>query len=230
LSVQHGRIAALHDVSVSVFAGQLAGVIGANGAGKSTLLMTIAGAHKPSRGSILYEGRRIDGMTPERLVEAGIALVPERRRIFARLSVEENLKIGLSRRRDRDAGRRDRDRLLQRFPILAQRYKMRAGNLSGGEQQQLAIARSLLTGPKLLLVDEPSLGLAPLIVDEIFQVLEELKQHGVTVLLVEQLAERTVRTADVTYVLRNGHVDASGTETELLADSTQLSDLYLGPV
>ena len=230
MSVHYGRIAALHDVSLSVFAGQLVGVIGANGAGKSTLLMTIAGAHKPSRGSIHFDGRRINGTTPERLVEAGIALVPERRRVFARLSVEENLQIGLARRRDREAGKGDLHRLLERFPILAERYKMRAGNLSGGEQQQLAIARSLLTAPKLLLVDEPSLGLAPRIVDEIFQVLEELKQQGVTVLLVEQLAERTVRTADVTYVLRNGRVDAAGTEAELLADSTQLSDLYLGPI
>ena len=230
LSVNYGRIAALRDVSLTVAPGQIVGVIGANGAGKSTLLMTIAGALKPSRGVITYQGEAITGRAPERLVEAGIALVPERRRIFPRLTVEENLRVGIARRRDRAAARAELAALLERFPILGERRKLRASNLSGGEQQQLAIGRSLLTKPKLMLVDEPSLGLAPRIVDQIFEILSELREEGVTVLLVEQYAERTVRGADLTYVLANGRVEAVGTESELLADSATLSQLYLGGV
>lgn len=230
LSVSYGRITAVRDVSLEVHPGELVGVIGANGAGKSTLLMAIAGALRPAKGSIRLGGREIIGAAPERLVEAGIALVPERRRIFSRLTVEDNLRIGMSRRRDRAAARLELEELLTRFPALRDRFKLRAGNLSGGEQQQLAIARSLLTAPKLMLIDEPSLGLGPQLVDEVFRVLGELKQNGVTVLLVEQHAERTIRTADRTYVLRTGRINATGTASELLADSAALSDLYLGTI
>jgi branched-chain amino acid transport system ATP-binding protein len=228
LTVRYGQISALREVSLRVGSGELVGVIGPNGAGKSSLLLTIAGALAPKSGTITLEGESIVGDSPESLVRRGVALVPERRRIFTQLTVEENLRVGESTRRRGDPEvKADFEELLEKFPILRNRLHASARTLSGGEQQQLAIARSLLPRPRLLLVDEPSLGLAPRMVDLIFSVLEDLRRERVTVLLVEQNAIRTAELADRVYVLRGGTIVASGTGKDVLK-SVDLSGVYLG--
>jgi branched-chain amino acid transport system ATP-binding protein len=213
LRVHYGRITALRGVSFHVDEGEVVGMIGPNGAGKTTTLSTIVGFVAPAGGTITFEGRSIAGDAPERIVRRGITLVPEGRRIFSTLTVEENLLMGATIRR-REAGP-DVERLLERFPILRTYFRQAAGKLSGGEQQQLAIARALLSRPKLLLLDEPSLGLSPLMVDLVFEVLDGLRQEGVTILLVEQNARRTLEFADRTYVLRNGGIELEGTRASL---------------
>jgi branched-chain amino acid transport system ATP-binding protein len=171
---------------------------------------------RPARGSITFDGRRIDGLAPDRILRRGISLVPENRRIFSRLTVGENLKIGTTARRDRRAADADVERMTERFPVLGRMRDKAGSQLSGGEQQQLAIARALLSRPRLLLLDEPTLGLAPLMVDRVFEILQELKQEGVTILLVEQNAMRTIEVADRTYILRaGGRVQYHGTAEEL---------------
>lgn len=214
--VHYGRIAAVQGISLEVNQGELVGLVGHNGAGKTTTLNTIAGVLKPTSGEITFEGVSIAGLPPDQILRAGISLVPENRRIFSRLTVAENLKIGTTGRRDRAAAQADIDRMLERFPVLGT-YRDRSGaKLSGGEQQQLAIARALLSRPKLLLLDEPTLGLAPLMVDRVFEILAELKREGVTILLVEQNAARTIEVADRTYVLRSGgRIQFHGTAEEL---------------
>ncbi len=216
VSVHYGRIAAVQHLSLEVNEGELVGLVGHNGAGKTTTLQTITGVLKPSAGEIQFEGRSIVGRSPDEILRRGISLVPEGRRIFGRLTVGENLKIGLTSRRDGAAADRDLKRMLERFPVL-ERYWSRSGaKLSGGEQQQLAIARALLARPKLLLLDEPTLGLAPLIVDRVFDILQELHEQGVTILLVEQNAARTIEVADRTYVMRSGgRIQFHGTAEEL---------------
>ena len=216
LHVHYGRIAAVQGLSLEVNEGELVGLVGHNGAGKSTTLMTVTGVLRPSRGAITFEGKRIDGLPPDRILRRGISLVPENRRIFARLSVGENLKIGTTARRDRRAADADVERMTERFPVLRATWSKPGSQLSGGEQQQLAIARALLSRPRLLLLDEPTLGLAPLMVDRVFEILQELKQEGVTILLVEQNAMRTIEVADRTYVLRaGGRIQYQGTAEEL---------------
>jgi branched-chain amino acid transport system ATP-binding protein len=227
LTVHYGRVAALRGVSLEVAAGELVGAIGPNGAGKSTLLMTVAGARRPTTGRILYEGKSIGGKTPEEIVSMGISLVPERRRIFTRLTVDENLQLGTTVRKDRAAAKADVQAVLTRFPILEERLRASASTLSGGEQQQLAIARALLARPRLLLVDEPSLGLAPRMVDLIFETLEDLREEGVTILLVEQNALQTMQKSNRAYVLRNGRVDLEGTGQELL-EKVDIWSAYFG--
>jgi branched-chain amino acid transport system ATP-binding protein len=228
LSVNYGRVRAVQSLSLEVGEGELVGLVGHNGAGKTTTLLTITGSIRPASGRISFQGRDLIGRSPDAVLRAGIALVPEGRRIFGRLSVGENLKIGASTRRDRRQVDQDIGRMLERFPVLERDWGKSGAKLSGGEQQQLAIARALLSKPKLLLLDEPTLGLAPLMVDRVFEILEELRNDGVTILLVEQNAARTVEIADHTYVMRSGgRIEFHGT-TEELAKRADFETAYIG--
>lgn len=227
LIVHYGRIAALRSISFDVAKGEIVAIVGPNGAGKSTTLAAITGTVAATSGAILYDGETIVGLTPERIVRHGIALVPEGRQIFASLSVAENLALGTTVRADRAAARADIEEMLERFPALRTYYRGSAAKLSGGEQQQLAIARALLSRPKLLLLDEPSLGLAPIVIDRVFETLEALRSTGVTVLLVEQNATRAVALADRSYVLRTGRIALAGQRDELL-DTIDFAEAYLG--
>jgi branched-chain amino acid transport system ATP-binding protein len=227
LAARYGRVVALHSVSFDVQPGEIVAIVGPNGAGKSTTLAAISGTLTPTSGTITYDGESLVGLSPERIVRRGVALVPEGRQIFASLSVAENLQLGTTAIRDRSRARADLDRVLERFPILRTYYRASAAKLSGGEQQQLAIARALLSRPSLLLLDEPSLGLAPIMIDRVFETLGELRESGVTVLLVEQNATRAVALADRTYVLRTGRVALSGQREELLR-TTDFAAVYLG--
>jgi branched-chain amino acid transport system ATP-binding protein len=231
LSARYGRVPALRDVSLEVRAGELVALIGANGAGKSTLLRAIAGLVAPAAGRVALDGRDVTGQAPEAMIRAGVALVPERRRVFAPLTVLDNLELGgyaLPRGRDfrsrLEAGVEEAYRL---FPVLRGRRDQLAGTLSGGEQQMLAIGRALMTRPRLLLCDEPSLGLAPLVVAEMMRLLSTLRAAGTTILLVEQNARMALRSADRAYVLEVGSVVLSGTASDLLQDD-QLKAAYLG--
>jgi branched-chain amino acid transport system ATP-binding protein len=227
LTVSYGSVAALREVDLAVQEGELVGVVGPNGAGKSTLLNTIGGAVRAASGTITFEGRSIAGLAPDAIVRGGISLVPEGRRIFGTLTVGENLQVALAPRTDRAAARADVDRMLELFPVLQRYLKAPAGRLSGGEQQQLAIARALLSKPRLLLVDEPSLGLAPIVVDRVFDLLVELRQTGVTILLVEQNASQSLAIADRMYVLRSGRIEALERSAEL-AHAIDTGELYFG--
>jgi branched-chain amino acid transport system ATP-binding protein len=231
LSARYGPVHALRDVSLEVRAGELVALIGANGAGKSTLLRAIAGLVAPAAGRVALDGRDVTGQAPEAMIRAGVALVPERRRVFAPLTVLDNLELGgyaLPRGHDfrsrLEAGVKEAYRL---FPVLRRRRDQLAGTLSGGEQQMLAIGRALMTRPRLLLCDEPSLGLAPLVVAEIMRLLSSLREAGTTILLVEQNARMALRSADRAYVLEVGSMVLSGAATDLLQDD-QLKAAYLG--
>jgi branched-chain amino acid transport system ATP-binding protein len=226
--VHYGRVAAVQGLSLHVDEGELVGLVGNNGAGKTTTMATIAGVLKPTSGEITFEGKRIDGMAPDRVLRCGLSLVPENRRIFKRLSVAENLQIGTSSRADRTKAKQDIKEMLERFPVLERYYDSPGANLSGGEQQQLAIARALLARPKLLLLDEPTLGLAPLIVDQVFELLEQLKSEGSTILLVEQNAARTVLVVDRVYIMRTGgRIEFEGSGDDL-ATRGGLETAYMG--
>jgi branched-chain amino acid transport system ATP-binding protein len=227
LHVSYGRVPALKGVSLQVNRGEIVGLVGPNGAGKTTTLSAVFGLTKPDSGSILLEGRSLAGQAPERIVRLGLALVPEGRHIFNTLTVRENLQLGATARKDRADVRRDLAELLERFPVLERYYDSPAGRLSGGEQQQLAIARALLSRPTLLLLDEPSLGLAPVVIDLVFDALAQLREDGVTILLVEQNAARTVELADRSYVLRTGQVVLAGSRDELL-EAEHFETAYLG--
>ena len=220
LGVRYGGVAAVRDLDLEVGSGEIVGLIGPNGAGKSTTLHAIMGAAPVHAGDIRFAGRSIRGRPPETIARSGIALVPEGRRIFAELTVEENLRLGLSGRRTRDGSAEALEEVYALFPVLRDFRRRQAGALSGGQQQQLAIARALVASPDLLLLDEPSLGLAPKIVDVVFEALAEIRRSGISVLLVEQRAQRTVAFADRTYLMANGAVrltltpaDAGDTET-----------------
>jgi branched-chain amino acid transport system ATP-binding protein len=228
LSVNYGRVRAVQNLTLEVGEGELVGLVGHNGAGKTTTLLTITGSVKPASGQILLGSRDLVGRSPDAVLRAGIALVPEGRRIFGRLSVGENLKIGASTRRDRKQVDEDIAEMLERFPVLERDWAKSGAKLSGGEQQQLAIARALLSRPRVLLLDEPTLGLAPLMVDRVFEILEGLRKDGVTILLVEQNAARTVEIADHTYVMRSGgRIEFHGT-TEELAQRADFETAYIG--
>jgi branched-chain amino acid transport system ATP-binding protein len=214
VSVHYGRIAAVQSLTLEVNEGELVGLVGHNGAGKTTTLMTITGMLKPTSGDVVFDGRSLAGLAPDEILRRGISLVPEGRRIFGRLTVGENLKIGATARRG--GVDEDMQRILQRFPVLERYWNRSGAKLSGGEQQQLAIARALLARPRLLLLDEPTLGLAPLVVDQVFEILQELHEEGVTILLVEQNAARTIEIANRTYVMRSGgRIGLHGTAEEL---------------
>ncbi|UGS35580.1 ABC transporter ATP-binding protein [Capillimicrobium parvum] len=227
LSVRYGRVEALRGVSLELRDREAVGILGANGAGKTTLLATIAGLLSPARGTIELDGRRIDGSPPESIVRGGIAHVPEGRRIFGSLTVGENMRLARNARRNDGNFAEDLEGVMELLPTLRRLLDTPAGKLSGGEQQQLAIARALLCEPRVLMLDEPSLGLAPQVVDTVFEVLASLRARGVTLLLVEQNVRRTLRLVDRAYVLRAGNVEVSGSREEL-ADFEALADAYLG--
>ncbi len=223
----YGPIVAVRDVSIEVYPGEVVTLLGANGAGKSTTLLTIAGLVKPSAGGIEFEGRDIVHMKPEDIVRHGIALTPEGRGIFAHLSVTDNLRIGAATRKDKAEVAATMDEMFELFPILRERSRQLAGTLSGGEQQMLALARSLMSKPRLMLLDEPSLGLAPRIVAQIFELLRELPSRGVTVLLVEQNVSLALDVASRGYVLATGETQMEGSAEELLS-AVDLEEVYLG--
>ena len=228
LRVEYGAVAAVKGVSLAVGAGEVVALLGANGAGKSTMLRTISGLVRPRSGKIRFAGVAIERLAPPRIVRLGLAHCPEGRRIFGSLSVLENLRLGATARADRTAAAADRERLFELFPILRERAHQAAGTLSGGEQQMLALARALMARPRLLLLDEPSLGLAPLMVQAIFATLAELKRQGVTMLLVEQNMALALALADRAYVLRTGEIRLSGTAAALKADHERVAEAYLG--
>jgi branched-chain amino acid transport system ATP-binding protein len=226
LDVSYGGVAAVRDVSIAVARGEIVGLIGPNGAGKSTTLHAIMGLVGARRGEIRLAGTSVRGRSPEDVARSGISLVPEGRRIFAELTVEENLRLGLSGRRSRAGVSEDIDAVYAQFPIVREFAKRRAGALSGGQQQQLAIARALVARPDVLLLDEPSLGLAPKIVDVVFATLAEIRERGITVLLVEQRAQRTVAFADRTYLMANGEIRLTMTPADA-GDTDKMVAAYL---
>ncbi len=227
LEAYYGRVCALHSVSLEVAEGSVAALLGANGAGKTTTLRVISGLLRPTRGSVEFDGKRIDGSNPDRLVRAGIVQVPEGRQIFADLTVRENLMLGGYARRDGGSARQESQRVFDYFPRLGERLQQRAGTLSGGEQQMLAIGRALMARPRLLLLDEPSLGLAPLLVKEIFRVIGDIRAAGTTVLLVEQNAHMALSVADHAYVLETGRVILAD-RSAALRQREEVQRAYLG--
>ena len=227
LVVSYGGIEALKGISFEVEEGSIVTLIGANGAGKSTTLRTISGLVKPKSGRVYFEGRDITDFDTQRIVQTGIALVPEGRRVFANLTVLENLKIGAYLRTDKEVIEEDIKYVFHLFPRLQERSWQLAGTLSGGEQQMLAVARAMMTRPKMIMMDEPSLGLAPLVVKDIFKIIRTLKERGMTVLLIEQNANAALRTCDYAYVLETGSITTEGTGDELLA-SEAIQEAYLG--
>ena len=228
LRVNYGAVAAIRGVNLHVAAGEVVALLGANGAGKSTMLRTISGLSRPRSGRILLQGAPIHRLPPARIVRLGIAHCPEGRRIFGNLTVAENLRLGAAARADRAGFAEDRERIYAMFPILKERMSQPAGTLSGGEQQMLALGRALMAEPRVLLLDEPSLGLAPLLVQQIFRTLAELKAKGVTMLLVEQNINLALDLADRAYVLRTGEVSLEGSAASLKADYEAVATAYLG--
>ena len=225
LVVNFGGIKAVDGVSIDVEQGKIVTLVGANGAGKSTILRCVSGIVRPKSGDILFEGQSIIGKTPDNIVSRGITLVPEGRRVFPNLTVLENLKIGAYLRKDSISA--DLEYVYSLFPRLKERHWQLAGTLSGGEQQMLAVGRALMSRPKLVMMDEPSLGLAPLVVKSIFEIIRTINSQGLTVLLIEQNANVALQTAHKGYVLETGHITMQGTGHELLADET-VKEAYLG--
>ncbi|MFS0774595.1 ABC transporter ATP-binding protein [Neobacillus sp. 3P2-tot-E-2] len=227
INVYYGNIHALKGVSLDINEGEIVTLIGANGAGKSTLLKTISGLLKPKNGSILFEGQSISGKVAQTIVKQGLSHVPEGRRVFANMSVEENLELGAYLRKDKQGIKDDFEKVFNLFPRLLERRKQMSGTLSGGEQQMLAMGRALMARPKLLLLDEPSMGLAPLLVKTIFRIIEEINKSGTTILLVEQNANMALSIADRAYVIETGKIVLSGSSDEL-NQSDQIRMAYLG--
>ncbi len=225
LSVNFGGIKAVNDISLSVEKGKIITLIGANGAGKSTILKSVSGTIKPQSGEIIFEGENICGLSPDKIVSRGVTLVPEGRRVFPNLTVLENLKIGAYLRKDSLAS--DIEYVYSLFPRLKERNWQLAGTLSGGEQQMLAVGRALMARPKLIMMDEPSLGLAPLVVKDIFNIIKTINESGITVLLIEQNANMALKTADYGFVIETGNITLSGTGEELLSNES-VKEAYLG--
>ncbi len=225
LAVNYGKIQAIREVSFAVANGQIVTLIGANGAGKSTILNAISGLARPTSGEIRFDGHDITRWSSDRIVAAGIVQVPEGREILARLTVQENLELGAFQRRDSAGVRRDMAHVFERFPILAEFRARRAGSLSGGQQQMLAIGRALLAKPRLLLMDEPSLGLAPQLVTQVFDIIKQIHAEGTTILLVEQNALKALRVADYGYVIETGQISLHGAD---LVNDDQVRRAYLG--
>ena len=225
LSVSYGGIQAVKDISFAVPKGKIITLIGANGAGKSSTLRAIVGLEKPAQGSIRFQGEELSGLSTDAIVEKGITLVPEGRRVFPNLTVQENLKIGAYMRKDDLTA--DIDWVCQLFPRLKERSWQKAGTLSGGEQQMLAIGRALMSKPSVIMMDEPSLGLAPIIVQGVFDIISEINKQGVTILLVEQNANMALKAADLAYVMETGTITMEGSGAELL-ENDQIKAAYLG--
>ncbi len=227
INVYYGAIHAIKGISLDVPDGEIVALIGSNGAGKSTTLRTISGLMKPKTGKILYEGNDIVGVPAHKIVGMGLCQVPEGRHVFANMTVLENLELGAYLRKDKDGIAKDMQDVFEKFPRLLERKDQIAGTLSGGEQQMLAMGRALMSRPKLLLLDEPSMGLAPLLVKEIFNIIKEINAGGTTILLVEQNANMALSIADKAYVLETGRITLSGTAQEL-ASSEEVRKAYLG--
>lgn len=228
LHIRYGAVHAVRGISFSVAEGELVTLLGANGAGKSSSILCIAGAIKPAGGQVILNGKAMTSANPEAMLRGGVATVPETRDVFPDLTVDQNLTLGAYvHRHDRNGVAGDRERMFDMFPRLRERAEQAAGTLSGGEQQMLVIARALMSRPRALLLDEPSLGLAPAIVDQIFEMIAELKAQKLTILLVEQNARKALQIADRAYVLRLGEIAGSGTAREI-ANATDLDSLYLG--
>ena len=227
LEVSYGAVQALRGISMEVNDGEIVSLIGANGAGKTTTLHAITGLVPIKSGSVIYDGHDLRKTDPSRIVTMGLAHVPEGRQVFTRMTVAENLAMGAYFRKDKKAIADDLERVYARFPRLKERAKQLAGTLSGGEQQMLAVGRGLMSRPKVLMMDEPSLGLAPLVVQGIFDIIREINRQGVTILLIEQNANMALKIADLAYVLETGTITMSGTGAELLADE-KVKEAYLG--
>ena len=227
IQVAYGKIIAVKDISVTVNEGEIVTLIGSNGAGKSTTLRTISGLIKPKSGEITFNGKRIDGVPGHEIVGMGICHSPEGRRIFPRMTVKENLELGAFLRNNKAEVAADMERVLDLFPRLKERIKQTAGTMSGGEQQMLAVSRALMGDPKLLLLDEPSMGLAPVLVELIFDTIVKIRKQGITILLIEQNATAALEVADRAYVLESGKVKMSGSAAELRSDD-KVTKAYLG--
>ena len=227
LEVYYGMIQAIKGISFEVNKGEVIALIGANGAGKTTTLHTITGLLSPKKGSVMFEGKDITKIPAHKIVSMGMAHVPEGRRVFADLSVYENLKLGAYTRKDKENLNKDLESICERFPRLAERKNQSAGTLSGGEQQMLAMGRALMSKPSIILMDEPSMGLSPILVNEIFDIIESISKSGTTVLLVEQNAKKALSIADRAYVLETGKIVTSGKASELLEDDS-IKKAYLG--
>ncbi len=227
LSVHYGMIQAVRNVNFAVNEGEIVSLIGANGAGKSTILKTLSGLIRPSEGEIVYLGENIASTSAKKIVEKGLVQVPEGRHVFPGLTVKENLELGAFLRKDKEEIQKDMEAVFERFPILKERKDQDAQTLSGGEQQMLAMGRALMSRPKLLLLDEPSMGLAPIFIREIFKIIQEIQKTGTTVLLIEQNAKMALSISNRAYVLETGSVVLSGTGQELL-ESDEIQKAYLG--
>ena len=227
LSVHYGMIQAVRNVDFTVNEGEIVSLIGANGAGKSTILKTLSGLIQPSEGEIVYLGENIASTSAKKIVEKGLVQVPEGRHVFPGLTVKENLELGAFLRKDKEGIQKDMEDVFERFPILKERKDQDAQTLSGGEQQMLAMGRALMSRPKLLLLDEPSMGLAPIFIREIFKIIQEIQKTGTTVLLIEQNAKMALSISNRAYVLETGSVVLSGTGQELL-ESDEIQKAYLG--
>jgi len=227
IETYYGNIPALRGISIDVPAGSVVAILGANGAGKTTLLKTIAGVLRPRSGTVSFLGEEITGLPSHKIVRRGVALVPEGRAILSRMTVRENLEMGAFTRRDAKKAGRDMDRVMERFPVLGERAGQPGGSLSGGEQQMLAIARALMSAPKLLLLDEPTLGLAPLVAADIFSIIREINAGGTTILLVEQNVRQALKASGYTYVLETGKIALSG-PSEDLRQEPRIKASYLG--
>ncbi len=227
INAYYGTVHALKDINFHIDEGEIVVLIGANGAGKTTTLKTISGILKPKAGRILFQGKDVNSYIAPDIVKLGISHVPEGRRIFPKMTVMENLEMGAYTRKDKSVLRSDYDNIFSRFPILHERRNQLSGTLSGGEQQMLAMGRALMSRPKLLLLDEPSMGLAPLIVKEIFEIIKDINKSGTTILLVEQNANMALKCASRAYVIRTGAIEIEGTAEELLNDE-RIKKAYLG--
>ncbi len=227
LNISYKKIDAVRDISFEIREGEIVSLIGSNGAGKTSTMRAISGLVKARSGSILFNGQEVLGMSPTQIVASGIVHVPEGRQVFSKLSVGENLEMGGFLTKDRKVVKERMDRVFQLFPILKERIRQKAGSLSGGEQQMLAIGRGLVTGSKLLLLDEPSLGLAPIIVEQVFEVIQKLRDSGMTILLVEQNAWDAMAISDRTYIMENGAIVLEGPSEEV-AENEEVKRIYLG--
>jgi branched-chain amino acid transport system ATP-binding protein len=227
VDTSYGPVEVLRNVSLEVKEGEIVSLLGPNAAGKTTTLRTILGMVKPRAGEIHVNGHRVDGQVTTNIVSKGVTMVPENRRLFARMSVKENLEIGSQLREDKDGIQKDLEEILKMFPRLQERIRQRAGTLSGGEQQMLAIGRALMAAPKVLLMDEPSMGLAPILVQQVFDTIKEIKERGTTIFLVEQNAKMALSVADRGYVLRTGEIVLADTAANLVK-SPEMQEAYLG--